>query len=112
MLVLMTFHTFSVPFQGCSVLISTDWLMFSVPPRFGGPPWGPAAVAATARARSRSTRGVTPAAVPASAAPAWDSKRRREMEDVSFLGLFSIVHAPTIQMSAVRRRHGVDETFA
>src|SRR5207248_10061904 len=32
---LMTFQTFSVPTQGCRVLISTDWLMVRVPPALG-----------------------------------------------------------------------------
>ena len=33
--VLITFQTLRFPTQGCSVLMSTDWLTVSVPPRFG-----------------------------------------------------------------------------
>src|SRR4051812_28348990 len=47
MSVLMPFQTFRVPSQGCSVLMSTDWLTVSVPPGFACA-WAGAWVAGTA----------------------------------------------------------------
>src|SRR5438132_9064207 len=82
--VLVTFQTLRFPFQGCSVLMSTDWLIVRVPPRFGRTLCG----SAWAASRSRTAPGAPPAAAAAAARPACARNRRREMDDFCLLGPF------------------------
>src|SRR2546425_6659234 len=99
MFVLVTFQTFNVPFQGCSVLMSTDWLTVNVPPRFGWPSWGPVAGAPSARPRWVPTSVAIAAAVPASARPVWERNRRREIAAFVFPGRFPIPNPPLVRLT-------------
>src|SRR5690348_16117248 len=72
----MTFQTLSVPVHGCRVLMSTDWLIVSVPPGFG-------AAAAAANARSMPDQpDAFPAASPTAAPAAVRPVRRRSSRRV------------------------------
>ena len=99
MFVLVTFQTFNVPFQGWSVLMSTDWLTVNVPPRFGSP-GGAAGGAASARARWAPPPSVAiAAAVPASARPVLARNRRREIVPSAFLDRVPILDPPLARLT-------------
>src|SRR5579859_4469334 len=70
----MTFQTLSVPVHGCSVLMSTDWLIVRVPPFLGA---GPAASARLRPAHPAALPAAIPAAAPAAVRPVRRSNSRR-----------------------------------
>src|SRR5436853_6747620 len=98
MFVLVTFQTFNVPFQGWSVLMSTDWLTVNVPPRFGSP-GGAAGGAASARPRRAPPSVTIAAAVPATARPVFARNRRREIASSAFLDRVPIPNPPLARLT-------------